>query len=128
MAAKKKNKEGLAFIVDALKKNRNAVYADVREAAAKKGFTIYPIMYGKAKLMLGHVKRGQGKAKQAARHAGAAMGVRRGPGRPRKNPQPATTGLGAIDSIVAAVRDSQRELSRFRGALEKIQAVIAQTM
>jgi hypothetical protein len=54
----KKNTEGLAFLVDVLKKDRNAVYADVKAAAEKKGLTVWPIMFGRAKLTLGYVKAG----------------------------------------------------------------------
>jgi hypothetical protein len=61
----KKNTEGLAFLVDALKKDKNAVYADVKAAAEKKGLTVWPIMFGKAKLMLGYVKAGKGVTKSA---------------------------------------------------------------
>lgn len=63
------------FIVNKLKKNSDFAYGDIRAAAEKKGLTIYPIMYGRAKAMLGLVEvapRGKGKAKarKAAKTAG----------------------------------------------------------
>lgn len=143
----KKNVEGFAFLVKALEANKNAVYADVKAAAEKKGLTVFPVMFGRAKLKLGLVKRGQGKAKMAAAARAAGNGVRRGPGRPRKNPLPAmassivrrgpgrprknplpAAGFGGLDSIVAAVRGSQQDLQRYRGALERIHAIVAGAM
>ncbi len=136
--AAKKNSEGLAFLVETLKKNRDVSYADAAEAAKKAGFKVYPIMYGKAKLMLGYVKAGSGagkkaKAKAKAKAAGnrgpgrppmaaVAGAVRRGPGRPRKNA--AAVGTGGLDAIIAAVRGGQQELERYRTAMERIRGVI----
>jgi len=64
MASKKTN-AGYEFLVTSLKADKNAVYADLKSKAEKKGMTIYPVMYGRAKASLGLVKtakRGQGKA------------------------------------------------------------------
>ena len=104
----------LAFMT----KNPKAVYADAATASKRTRHAIYPIMWGRAQVILGRVKqkpRGQGKAamakktgttstptgKRRGRPPGsknkpkdpAALGVtaaKRGPGRPRKNP---TAGL-----------------------------------
>src|SRR5262245_20891157 len=124
----KKNTEGLAFIVESLKKNKSALYADIREAASKKGLTIWPVMYGRAQALLGHVKvakRGTGKfARANTAKAGrvipattAASAVRRGPGRPRKNPLTAS-GLNGLDSIIATVKESEQARGRYRIVLE----------
>jgi len=72
--AAKKNTEGMAFIVESLKKSKSASYADIKAAADKKGLKVWPIMFGRAQLLLGHVKgakRGTGKyAKATAAKAG----------------------------------------------------------
>src|SRR5262245_52805263 len=84
MAAKKSN-PAMDFIVNTLKANRGASYADISESAAKKKLKVYPIMFGRAQALLGIVKmapRGQGK--MARKKAG--LPPKRGPGRPRKNP------------------------------------------
>jgi hypothetical protein len=130
----KKNTEGLAFLVDVLKKDKKAVYADAKAAAEKKGLTVWPIMFGKAKLMLGYVKAGSGVTKKAAtgprrgpgRPPKSAMvvGPRRGPGRPRKV-QPIS---GSIEAIVDAVKNGQRDLGRYRSALERIQSVLSSAL
>ncbi len=130
MAAKKDN-AAMDFLVDALKSNRNAVYADVAEAAARKKLKVWPIMWGRAKALLGYVKsapRGQGKvarAKRAAAAQAAGAPVKRGPGRPRKV---ASAFDGTIEGIVAAVKTSEQEKTRYRAALAKIQAILADVM
>ena len=121
MAAKKTN-PGFDFIVAALKKNPKATYKDIAAAAAKKKLKVFPIMFGRAQAMLGIVKqakRGKGKAAKATP-------AKRGPGRPRKNAAPALD--GSIESIVAAVKSSERDKARYRGALEKIQAILADAL
>jgi hypothetical protein len=103
--AKPKNPAAMDHIVASLKKNKNASYADIKTAADRKGLTIFPVMFGRAKLLLGYVKaapRGTGRWAQAraAKAAAAEMPLpaKRGPGRPRKYPLAATGG----DSISAA--------------------------
>lgn len=130
--AKQKDTPGMDHIVAALKANKTAAYADIRASAEKKGLTIYPIMYGRAQALLGIVKsakRGTGKvAKASAAKAAGLPVVRRGPGRPRKNPLPVVAGLEGIQGIVDAVKSSQREVGRFRVALERIQGVVASAL
>lgn len=127
MAAKKQN-PAMDFIVDSLKSNRNAKYADIAAAAAKKRLKIYPIMFGRAQALLGIVKsspRGQGKAAMAKRKGPSPAG-RRGPGRPRKN---AAIGFdGTLEGIVTAVKTSEQAKARYRSALEKIQTILADAL
>jgi len=140
MAAKKKN-PAMDFIVDTLKSNRNAKYSDIAAAAAKKRLKIYPIMFGRAQALLGIVKsspRGQGKAARAKQKtaksnassvssaSNAMPAVKRGPGRPRKV---AVAGFdGTLEGIVSAVKSSEQSRARYRSALEKIQAILADAL
>lgn len=80
----------MQFTVDALKKDKKAAFADVRDAAKKKGLTLYPISYGRAKALLGLVKTSKRGTGRFARAKAAAAGgeVKRGPGRPRKDGSP----------------------------------------
>jgi transposase-like protein len=58
----------MAFLVDALKKNRKASYADLKAKADEKKLKLFPIMFGRAQAMLGIVKsakRGTGKFAKA---------------------------------------------------------------
>lgn len=140
MAAKKTN-PAMDFIVESLKSNRSAAYKDIAEAATKKKLTIYPIMFGRAQALLGIVKaapRGQGKAAKAAKAAKAkadgaapavaAAPVKRGPGRPRKNPIAAPAFDGTLEGIVAAVKGSEQAKARYHAALSKIQAILAEVL
>jgi hypothetical protein len=134
MAAKKPSPQ-FDFIVDQLKKNPNAAYGEIAAAAQKKGMKVFPIMYGRAKAMLGLVAsapRGSGKAtrKKAAAKAAKApkvaapTGARRG--RPRKvaAPAPAVGDLAGIEGIIAQVKASAAERENYRAALEKIRAIL----
>ena len=127
MAAKKKSNPAMDFIVQTLKKNPKAAYKDIVAGAAKKKLKVYPIMFGRAQAILGIVKqapRGQGKAAKAKR--AKAAGVRRGPGRPRKNAAPAFD--GTLEGIVAAVKTSEASKARYRKALERIQDVLTEAL
>jgi len=123
MAAKKAS-PAMDFIVEQLKKNRKAGYAEIKSAADAKKLKVFPIMFGRAQALLGIVKsrpRGQGKAAAAA--AAAPGAARRGPGRPRKN-----LGLGidtsSLDGIISAVKTTEAAKARYRAALERIQSIL----
>ncbi|GAB4147760.1 MAG: hypothetical protein Fur0037_16030 [Planctomycetota bacterium] len=134
MAARKDGNPAFDFIVSKLKANKDISYADVKAAADKKKLKIFPIMFGRAKVLLGYVKaspRGKGKAsakKAADRRARTATArprkktARRG--RPRRSAS-ASLDMSSLDGIIAAVRSSQQEKERYRSALEKIQTVLS---
>jgi hypothetical protein len=70
----------MEFLVEALKKDRKAVYADLKAKADEKRLKVFPIMFGRAQALLGIVKsakRGQGKVAKAKAAKGAGK-----PGRP----------------------------------------------
>lgn len=133
MAANKSN-PAMEFIVDSLKSNRSAAYKDIAEAAAKKKLKIYPIMFGRAQALLGIVKaapRGQGKAAKAKAAKAAPIAgapVKRGPGRPRKNPIAAPAFDNTLEGIVNAVKSSEQAKARYHAALSKIQAILADVL
>jgi hypothetical protein len=79
MAAAKPQSPAMQFLVDALKRNPKASYADLKARADEKKLAVYPIMYGRAQTLTGIVKmpkRGQGKAAKAkaAKAGGAPAG------------------------------------------------------
>jgi len=120
------------FIVEYLKKNKKASYADVRDAAAARKIEVYPIMYGRAQALLGLVTtrpRGQGKAALAkaglVAAAAAAAAARRGPGRPARS---APVDTGSLEGIIAAVKNSEQAKSRYRTALERIQSILGEAL
>lgn len=53
-------------------------------------------------------------------------GSKRGPGRPRKGSTDAT--FDGIAGIVAAVKNSEQQRTQLRGALERIQSIIADAL
>jgi hypothetical protein len=69
MASAKPPSPALEFLVDSLKRNPKAVYADLKAKADEKKLKVFPVMFGRAKLLLGLVKaakRGTGKFAQAS--------------------------------------------------------------
>lgn len=125
MAAKKKS-PGFEFIITALKKNRKANYQDISAAAAQKKLKVFPVMFGRAQMILGIVKaakRGTGKvAKAKAQKARVAAG-KRGPGRPRKNAAAASVD-STLSGIIAAVKSTEQEKARYRAVLQRIKAIV----
>jgi hypothetical protein len=124
MAAKKN--PAMDFIVESLRKNKDATYAEIADAAQKRGYTIYPIMFGRAQAMLGLVKvapRGQGKAKaQASAARGRKAGGRGGPGRPARSAS--ASGSSSLDDVISALKEGDRERDRSRRALEQIRSIL----
>jgi hypothetical protein len=129
MAAKKKGAEALELIRAILQKDRSASFAQVREQAERKGYTIYPIMYGRAQALEGIVKmraRGAKKAgKKKARAAATGRGPgrppgRRGPGRPRKS----EVSISSIEGVIQAMRENQAQLERYRRVIEQVQRAL----
>lgn len=57
----------------------------------------------------------------------SSMGTtgKRGPGRPRKV---STAGMDGLEGIVVAVKNSERERAQLRGALERIQGILADAL
>lgn len=85
----KDKKTAMDTLVAFMKRSPKAVYADAQAACLKAGYRVYPIMWGRAQVMLGRVTaRPKGSRKVGKRGAGAlrALGRPRGPGRPRKTP------------------------------------------
>lgn len=132
MAAKKSN-PAMDFIVESLKSNKGVSYGEIKAAADKKKLAVYPIMFGRAQALLGIVKqakRGQGKmAKAKAKAAAVASGAapKRGPGRPPKSAS-AIAFDGTLEGIVNAVKGSEQAKNRYRQALERIQAILADAL
>ena len=137
MAAEKSPSPVMEFVVGMLKKDKHASYADIKTAGEKKSMTIYPIVFGRAKALLGLVPtspRGQGKRAMAKRVVAKPAMVQRGPGRPPKIQAPARRGpgrprkeispLATLDTLVNAMKQSESSRDRYRRALENALAII----
>lgn len=55
MSDKSSNSPAMAFILDYLKEKGDSPYAEIRAAAEAQDLAIYPIMYGRAKSLLGMI-------------------------------------------------------------------------
>lgn len=131
--ADKEKSPAMDFIVQQLQKDPKAAYRDIADGASRKGLEIYPIMYGRAKALLGLVPtapRGQGKKaagrKAAGRGAGKPSREATAPARQARGARGAQGGASgnALDDIIATMREEQRERERYRKALEQIRAVL----
>jgi hypothetical protein len=126
--AAKKNSDSMAFIVSQLKANPQVDYATVAERAQKKGHKIFPIMYGRAKLLLGMVKAGSGasKRKTTGRRPGRPATTGRGAGLRRAAAAAGAGGdpLNAVRDLVSAVQETQRANESLRRTLEKVKELI----
>jgi hypothetical protein len=63
--------------------------------------------------------------KSSMKRGGGGGGAKRGPGRP---PKAASSSMGGIDGILDAVKNSERERVQLRGALERIQTLVADAL
>lgn len=120
--------EALAFIVAALKADKNVSYKEVKERADKKGLSIFPVMYGRAKALLGMVKvspRGQGRFAMAKKGIIVPKG---GLPRPAAKASSSVSGAGGLEGVLAAVKSNEQERLRLRITLERLQAIISEAL
>ena len=134
--ATKKGIDAFAFVKDFLTSHTTASFAEVRDAAKAAGHKVFPIVYGRAKLLLGQVgvkpatkkkaaaRKAAKKAAKTAATSAAVGAVRRGPGRPRKVPV-VLSGLSGLDAVIAHVRELERERNQLRATVEKLRGVLA---
>lgn len=103
------------FVTNYLTRHPSAPYADVKAAAEQSGYTIYPIVYGRAQALLGIVKT------KARGEASTARSTGRPRGRPPKAASAEASGsAGGLDSLVTAVRAVEQERDRMRSALLEV--------
>jgi hypothetical protein len=106
----------LAFAMERLKKNPNAVFADLKKDAEKRGLKMVPIVFGRAKLALGLAKK---KPKVA---------VAKVPGT-RASASSAKVKLGALpaglgSSVLNQIEGLARDAQTYRAAVEEIRAIL----
>jgi len=104
----------LAFAMERLKKNPNAVFADLKKDAEKRGLKMVPIVYGRAKLALGLAKK-KPKVAKATGTRGSASSAK-----VKLGALPAGLGSSVLNQIEGLARDAQT----YRGAVEEIRAIL----
>ena len=103
MASKKPQSPAMQFLLESLKKDPEAAYADLKAKADGKKLQLFPIMFGRAQAMLGIVKsakRGTGKFAKA-RAAKAAQAPSAAPA-PRGRQVDPNSKSGKIRALVAS--------------------------
>ena len=132
---KKKGSVAFEFLVGELRREPGMLYAELRRRAEAKGFPIAPIMYGRAKAVLGLVPvkpRGSKKDKEAAAAAATLQTA------PRVLKQVESVAADRfsqkleevrnLDQLVQAVKELDAERRRLRSLLEKIVTMIDETL
>lgn len=109
------------FLVNELRREPNLAYGELRDRAAERGFKIAPIMYGRAKAVLGLVPVRPRGSKRAEKEAAAA------PRSLKQVESVAAVRFGKqlesvrnLEQLVAVVKDLDAERRRLRAVLERI--------
>jgi hypothetical protein len=142
----------MQLVVEQLRKDKKATFADIKAVAAKKGLTLYPITFGRAKALLGLVpsaKRGEGKRARMKGTLGAKRGpgrppqagIRRGPGRPRKlestgfgmrrgpgRPRKQSSASDSLGALVDMMKQTEHSAAAYRDALERALRLIGDAL
>ncbi|MCA8942153.1 MAG: hypothetical protein KDB80_06290 [Planctomycetes bacterium] len=122
MTANKKS-PGFDFVVKQLEADKDVDYATVRDAAAAAGFTIYPIMYGRAKAKLGLVEvapRGsRKKARERAKQRKALHGDSFVP-----VIEPGSGPMESLEAVIDAMKAGDAARQRYRAALLQIREIL----
>ncbi len=133
-APRKKGSAAFDFLVGELRREPQISYGELRQRAEANGFPIAPIMYGRAKAVLGLVPVRPRGSKRAAAEA-AANGV---PAMPRMLMQVESVAADRftrkleevrnLDQLVAAVKELDAERRRLRTLLENVVTMIDEAL
>ena len=133
----------IEFVKDKLRQNPEVAYSEIKAQAKLQGLTVYPVVYGRAKALLGLVptapygskSKARRKAKEA-KEAKAAMALQdalhktpggreredngRSRSRRRRAALDASDPLSSLEALVADLKATVVERDRYRSALEKV--------
>jgi len=124
MPEKSSTSPAMAFILAYLQKHGDVPYAEVREAAESDGHGIYPIMYGRAKTLLGMItdeNRRRRRKKSAAKSSG-------GPAKLRQGAPAATSTATELSSFLERFREMEEERNRYRAALLSVETLLREAL
>ncbi len=132
VAPRRKGSAAFDFLVQELRREPHAAYGELRDRCAAKGWKVAPIMYGRAKAVLGLVPvKPRGSGKKAA--AAAAM-----PQAPRTLKQVESVAADRftrqleevrnLDQLVSVVKELDAERRRLRALLERIVELIDEAL
>lgn len=137
-APRKKGSAAFDFLVGELRREPQLSYGELRQRAERNGFPIAPIMYGRAKAVLGLVPVRPRGSKKAAAQASAHEAPAQAPALPRMLKQVESVAADRfskkleevrnLDQLVAAVKELDAERRRLRALLEKVVAMIDEAL
>ncbi len=108
------------FITSFLKRSPEASYGEISKSAEEAGHKIYPIMYGRAKSLLGLIPEGGSRARRRkAAGAGQARRLRQGRGGRLSD-----TAVSELSGFVDKFRDMEDERNRYRAALLSVEKIL----
>lgn len=137
MAAEGKPKSSaFDFAIEQLRINPDLSFQDLKQRGTMAGLRLMPIVYGRAKALLGlvPVKPRQPRAKKmpetplSLRQVDSAEAMPRPTPRPAAQPAQTSLALGSLEQLVTALRELENERQRLRAALAAIQACVDEAL
>lgn len=137
MAAEGKPKSSaFDFAIEQLRINPDLSFQDLKQRGTMAGLRLMPIVYGRAKALLGlvPVKPRQPRAKKmpeaplSLRQVDSAEAMPRPMPRPAAQPAQTSLALGSLEQLVTALRELENERQRLRAALAAIQACVDEAL
>lgn len=134
VAPRRKGSAAFDFLVQELRREPNLLYAELRERCEAKGWKIAPIMYGRAKAVLGLVPvkpRGTGKravASAASAAPAAPMILKQVESVAADRFQKHLADVRQVDQLVAVVKELDNDRRRLRELLERIVSMIDEAL
>jgi len=125
MAEKTSNSPAMAFILEYLKEHGDCPYAQVRAAAEADGHNIYPIMYGRAKTLLGMITEDSSRRRRRKKVS------EDGPAKLRQGatePVAADSSVTELSSFLDRYRELEEERNRYRAALLSVEKLLREAI
>jgi transposase len=122
-APRKKGSPAFDFLLQELRREPTLLYAPLRDRCAERGFKIAPIMYGRAKAVLGLVPvkpRGSKRAAAEAKASAAPMQLKQVESVAADKFSKKLDDVRNLEQLVAIVRDLDAERRRLRDVLERV--------
>lgn len=127
----------IEFVKEKLKENPEASYKEIKARAKLAGLTVYPVVYGRAKALLGLVPTApygsKSKARREAKEAKEAKAAKaketleqakeledNGRRRSSAKAPDASDPLSSLETLVADLKSTVAERDRYRDVLEKV--------
>lgn len=135
VAPRKRGSPAFDFLVQQLRNEPQALYADLRDRCAAKGFQIAPIMYGRAKAVLGLVpvkprgkKAAGGSTPTRPSMGGAPLQLKQVESVAADRFSKKLEEVRSLEQLVAIVKDLDAERRRLRSLLEKVVTMIDEAL